>query len=475
MLQIVQRRGRTVPDTHPHPSVIPSAARDLLFDSGASFSSCPLSRKQFRPLGVYNSAVKTLTLCVLVSALASAGSLDWPQFGGPHRNFTSDSTGLASSWPSSGPKKLWARPLGEGYSGIAIDNDVLYTMYRRGDDEVAVALDAPTGKTLWEYAYKAPGGTMALENGPGPHTTPLIVGDRVCTVGILAQLTCFNKKTGKLAWSKDLYKDFPGSTHMDRGYSSSPILYKNTMILTLGGSGHAVIALNPETGALVWAKNDFGNSPSSPMLINVQGRDQLVAFLDDASKDSKDLAHGIVAGIDPNNGQLLWTHPHKTSWDLNIAMPVWGDDNILVISSAYGTGARGLRLTQTGGKTTVQELWYNNRMRIHHSTMVRVGDYIYGSSGDFGPAPLTAINVKTGEIKWQNREFPKASFVYADGKFIIVDEDGGVSLALLSPEGVKVLSKASLLNNNAWTAPSLAGTKLYVRDRKSIMALEVGK
>ena len=148
-------------------------------------------------------------------------------------------------------------------------------------------------------------------------------------------------------------------------------------------------------------------------------------------------------------------------------MPVWGDDNILVISSAYGTGARGLKLTQSGGKTTVQELWYNNRMRIHHSSMVRVGDYIYGSSGDFGPAPLTAINVKTGEIKWQDRAFPKASFVYADGKFIVVDEDGGVSLALLSPEGAKVLSRASLLDHNAWTA-AIARRNQALRARSKI-------
>jgi outer membrane protein assembly factor BamB len=416
--------------------------------------------------------MRTLSLGLLFAAIALSATPEWPQFGGPHRNFTSDSTGLAAVWPLSGPKKLWERPLGEGYSGVAVDNGTLYTMYRRGDDEIAVALDTATGKTLWEYAQKAPGAGLALENGRGPHTTPLIVGDRVCTVGILAQLVCFDKKTGKLAWSKDLYKDFPGSTRMDRGYSSSPILYKNTIILPLGGSGHAVIALNPADGSLAWAKNDLGNSPSSPVLINVQGQDQLVAFLDDGAKD---LAHGLVAGIDPNNGALLWTHPHKTSWNLNIAMPVWGDDNILVISSAYGTGARGLRLSQNAGKTTVQELWYNQRMRIHHSTMIRVGDYIYGSSGDFGPAPLTAINVKTGEIKWQDRAFPKASFVYADGKFIVVDEDGGISLALFSPEGVKVLSKASLLNHNAWTPPSLAGTKLYVRDRKSIMALDVGK
>ena len=104
-----------------------------------------------------------------------------------------------------------------------------------------------------------------------------------------------------------------------------------------------------------------------------------------------------------------------------------------------------------------------------------MGDYAYGSSGDFGPAPLTAINVKTGQVKWQERTFPKASFLYADGKFIVVDEDGELSLAKFSPEGPNVISKVSLLSHNAWTAPSLAGSKLYIRDRHSILALEVGR
>ena len=273
------------------------------------------------------------------AAFSAAASLpEWPQFGGPHRNFTTDSIGLADSWPSAGPRKLWERPLGEGYSGIAVDNGTLYTMYRNGNDEIAVALNAVTGKTLWQYAYNAafvPG--LAMENGSGPHATPLVLDDRVITVGILAKLNCFDKKSGKLLWSKDLYKDFPGSTKMDRGYSGSPVIYKNSIILTLGGHGHAVIALSPADGSLVWASNDFGNSPSSPMLINVQGQDQLVVF-----------PAGMVAGLDPNNGALLWTHPHRTSWDLNIALPVWGGDNILLMSSAYGTGSRALRLTRDG-------------------------------------------------------------------------------------------------------------------------------
>jgi outer membrane protein assembly factor BamB len=416
--------------------------------------------------------MKASIFLIIAMAVAVAGNLpEWPQFGGPNRNFMVASQGLADAWPAQGPKKLWMRPLGEGYSEISVDQGTLYTMYRKGEQEVAIALDAATGKTRWEYAYNASFGTMAMENGPGPHTTPLILGNRVYTVGILAILNCFDKTTGKLVWSKDLYQDFPGASRMDRGYSSSPLAYKGSIILTIGGPGHAVIALDPADGHLLWAKNDFGNSPSSPTLIKVAGQDQLVAFLDDGGS----AAHGLIAGLDPNNGALLWTHPHKTSWGLNIALPVWGDDGILVMSSAYGTGARALKLTREGGKTTVQELWANNRMRVHHTTMVRVGEVIYGSSGDFGPAPLTAIDVRTGEIKWQERAFPKASFVYADGKFFVVDEDGGISLATFSPAGAKVISKFSLLEHNAWTAPTLVGTKLYVRDRKSIAALEVGR
>jgi len=407
-----------------------------------------------------------IAVAVVIASLASAA--EWPQFGGPNRNFMVDVKGLAESWPAAGPKKLWSRPLGEGYSTIAVDSGTLYTMYRRGDDEVVIAMDASNGKTRWEYAYNAAFiKGLAMENGAGPHATPLIVGDRVYTIGILAVLHCFDKSSGKVLFKRDLYAEYPMATKMGRGYSGSPLLYKNTIILTLGGKGHAVVALNPADGSLVWAANDYANAPSSPVLIKVDGKDQLVTFLDDGDGSQKE---GIIAGIDPNNGKLLWTHPHKTSWDLNIALPVWGDDGILLISSAYGTGSRAIQVTASG----VKELWANNRMRVHHSTMVRIGDYVYGSSGDFGPAPMMAINVKTGEVKWQERVFAKANFIYADGKFIVVDEDGVVSLAKFTPEGATVVSKATLLEHNAWTAPSLAGTKLYVRDRKSVVALDLG-
>jgi hypothetical protein len=141
--------------------------------------------------------------------------------------------------------------------------------------------------------------------------------------------------------------------------------------------------------------------------------------------------------------------------------------------SAYNGGSRAIQLSGTNGRMSAKELWASNRMRVHFSTAMRVGDYVYGSSGDFGPAPMTAVEVKTGKVAWQDRSFPKANFIYADGKFIVLDEDGALSLANFSPQGAKVLSRVSLLQNNAWTVPSLAGTRLYLRDRRSMMALDL--
>ncbi len=400
---------------------------------------------------------------LLACAVAQAASLEWPQFAGPHRNFTSDAKGLANSWPAAGPKKLWSRDLGEGYSGIAVDGAVLYTMYRRGSDEVTLAAATATGKTLWEYAENASfRGGMAMENGSGPHATPLVTADAVYTVGILAHLVCLDKKSGKAIWSHDLWHEFDG-TPMDRGYSGSPIAWKNTVIMKVGGSGHALMAFNQKDGRVVWRKQDFVNSPSSPVLIKVDGEDQLVAVM---SND--------IAGMNPDTGDLLWKYPHSTSWGLNISLPLWTPDNTLFVSSAYNGGCVALQLHVVHGKTEVKELWSNNRMRVHIGNLLRIGDTLYGSSGDFGPAPLTALDAKSGKVLWQDRSFPKATFLYADDKLIAVDEDGNLSLATISPTGLKVLSRAELLRSNAWTAPALAGTALYVRDRHSMMAFDLG-
>jgi outer membrane protein assembly factor BamB len=398
-----------------------------------------------------------------VAAVCQAGSLEWPQFGGPRGNFKSDTTGLASSWPAAGPKMLWKRALGDGYSEVSVDGNVIYTMYRVLNDEVVLAAEADTGKTIWEYRYDArfrPG--MGMENGSGPHATPLVTENGVYAIGIMGNLVCLNKKTGKMAWSHNLYSEFNG-TFQDRGFAPSPVAYRDLVIMKVGGEGHSFVAFDQKTGTVRWRTvQNFDNAPATPVLINVDGQDQLVAMM-----------HDEVVGIDPSNARVLWTFPHSTSWGLNISTPVWGEDHLLFMSSAYNGGSAVIRLTRQGDKTVPAEVWSSNRMRVHFSTAVRVGDYVFGSSGDFGPAPLTAVDVKTGKVAWQDRTFSKASFVYADGKFVVVDEDGNLALANFTPQGLKVLSRVALLHSNAWTAPSLAGTRLYLRDRTSMMALDL--
>jgi outer membrane protein assembly factor BamB len=231
----------------------------------------------------------------------------------------------------------------------------------------------------------------------------------------------------------------------------------------VGGPGSALMAFNQKDGAVVWRKHDFKNSTSSPILIDVDGQEQIVAFM-----------FGELVGVEPNSGELLWSHPHPTEYGLNTSTPVWGEDNLLFVSSAYGGGSRALKLTRGGDKTTVEQVWAHGLMRAHFGNCVRVGDLVFGSSGDFGPAPFTAVNVKTGKVAWRDRSVGRASFLYADGRFIVLDEDGRLALATPTPEGLTVHCKTELLQGVAWTAPTLVGTKLYVRNRKTILALELG-
>ena len=404
-----------------------------------------------------------LAMLLSMTTIARAQSSDWTQWGGPQRNFKSDAKGLATAWPETGPRRLWQRELGDGYSAITAEGGMLFTMYRKGDNEIAIALDAATGKTIWEFSYAAPfSPEYDMSQGPGPHATPLVAGNFVFTSGATGKLHCLDKKTGNLLWSHDLLREFHGTLRVN-GYSCSPIAYKNEIVMMVGGQSSALVAFNQKDGSVLWKKHDFKNSTSSPIVINVDGQDQLVAFM-----------WGDVVGVDPVDGSLLWSHPHPVEYGLNVSMPVWGPDNLLFISSGYDGGSRVIKLTRAGKKTTVEEVWAHRLMRVHFTNAIRVGDVVYGSSGDFGPAPFTAIDVKTGKVLWRHRSFSRASFLMADNHFIILDEDGHLVLANPTAEGLTVAAKADVLSNNAWTAPSLAGTRLYVRDRKNIMALDLG-
>ena len=402
-------------------------------------------------------------LCLMGLTVMTADA-QWSQWGGPNRDFMTEAVALSTDWGDSGPKQLWKRDLGEGYSTIVVDDGVLYTMYRRGDDEVVVALNAKDGKTIWEYAYPSPKwGDFNTHFGPGPHATPLVVGDYIYTIGVRVHLHCLNKKTGKKVWAHDLWKKF-GAKPPDRGYSSSPIAYKGSLILPVGGStGYGIVAFDLKSGEVTWNSQDHGPTFSSPIVINVDGQEQLVIFEGDQ-----------VIGLEPNTGALLWSHTHRTQYNINAMTPVWSaKDNLMFLSSAYDAGSRVIQLTQKDGKTAVKEVWFSKRMEVHHGTAVRLGDRVYGSSGDFGPAFLMGIDVKTGDVAIRQRGFAKATVLSVGTDLIVLDEAGELGIVTPKDDAFEVKAKASIFTTRAWAVPTLVGTTLYARDRKEIVALDL--
>jgi outer membrane protein assembly factor BamB len=415
-------------------------------------------------LAAQSDQKRTAARKALPKAKPAAVAEDWPVWGGKNRDFLVNTSGLADSWPAAGPKKVWSRGLGDGYSAIAEEGGILYTAFRRGSKDVITALDAATGKTVWEYEYENPfRNSFAEKVGPGPYAMPEVVGDRVVTASATGKIHSLDKKTGQPRWSHDLYNEFH-ATHLEYGYSCHALPYKDTLIYQAGGNGDGIIAFRQSDGAVVWKALQFTNSHSSPLLINVDGQSQVAV-----------LAANTVFGFNPDNGALLWTYDHKTPYGLAISTPVWAPGNLLFVASAYGEGARVLQLSQSGGKTTVKQLWYDPHLELHIGTAIQRDGYVYISRGYNGPVLMTAVELKTGKIMWQQRGFAKAQLLYADSKLILADEDGTLALCRATPEKFEVLSKVSVLENIAWTPPTLVGTRLYLRDRKTIEAFDLAR
>lgn len=408
-------------------------------------------------------------LAFLVLAVAPLSAFaQWPQWGGPNRDFSVEAKGLAQTWPSDGPKKLWSRPLGPGNSSIIVDDGRLYTMYRNGDDDVVVAMNGADGKTVWERKYAAPiPKGLQTTGGKGPHATPAVGGDFIYTVGIAGQLHCLRKKDGEIVWSKNFLTDVKGKAPL-YGFASTPIVYKDRLIAAVGGVGAGVAAFDLKSGSVIWQKHDFGDVGmglyASPIIANILGEDHLIV-----------MSETEVVGLDPVSGEIRWSHPHANQGKINVPTPLWGADGVLFASSGGEGGTRALKFEKSDGKIKPKELWVAEKSGRSIGNLVRSGDYLYGSSDTgMGPAFFTGINVKDGKVLWTERGFSKSSVLAPDGKLLILDEDGNLALAVPSPEKLEVKSKVKLLRKPVWTPPTLVGQKLYLRDSEVIMALDLG-
>lgn len=434
--------------------------------------------------------INTIALYLLAALTApNASHAQWTQWGGPTRDFKVEGVKLADSWPKDGPKVKWSRDLGPGYSAILVDEGIVYAMYHKGDPEppapegpqfdtgtpkklhdkggrdYIIAMDADDGRIKWEYDYEnIAKESQALDFGKGPNATPIIFGKNLYTISFTGRLAQFNRHTGTSGFIKDLVGEFGGKLQ-DFGYSAAPIMHGKNLIVLVGGKDAGVIAINTVSGNVAWKSATYEISYASPILITVEGEEQIV-FMTPTE----------VVGLAAMDGAFRWKHEHANTYKNNCFMPIWDAGRRLLFVSSHGDGgSRTLKIGKTGDTWKAEQVWFDKKTRIFHSSGVLVGDTLYANLGDEPPTFLAAVNILTGEVKWKERGFNKANVIHADGKLIILDEDGQLALVKVTPEKCEIISKVQLLEKVAWTAPTLVKDTLYVRDQKKIMALSVGK
>jgi outer membrane protein assembly factor BamB len=393
---------------------------------------------------------------MIAGCCASACASDWPQWRGPNRDGISAETGLLDSWPAGGPRLVWkTEGLGEGYSSLAVVGDRLYTQGQEGNQEFVVAFDATKGKQLW----KTPGGRGYHESrGHGPRGTPTVDGTSLYALAADGTLLCLDTATGERLWGMNIVEKFGG--HVPTwGISESPLLEGDRVIVTPGGSGASVVALDKATGEVLWQSQSDPAGYSSPMMIEAGKTRTVVVFT----------ARGAI-GLELKSGEFQWRYDRVSNRTANIATPIVHDGYVF-LSSDYGTGCALLKLAPGDRGVSASEVYFNREMRNHYSTSVLVGDYVYG----FSSGILTAMKFLTGEVAWRNRSVGKGSVTYAEGRLYALSEDGVMGLIDAMPQEYRERSRFEIHRGSypTWTPPVIANGKLYVREQDNLYCYNI--
>ncbi len=404
---------------------------------------------------LWTLAVAIAILVAPVVGPISAGAADWPSYRGKDGHGRSDETGLLVSWPLEGPQVLWRVELGQGYSGIAVRGDRVFTQFGQSGEEIAAAFDAADGSEIWRTVT---GKDRPDGQGGGPRSTPTIDGDLVFVVGAYGTLHALETTDGATVWSRDLRADF-GARIPRWGVSASPVVTGDLLLIEAGGKAdNALLALDKATGALRWHTRSDKPGYSTPIVANISGREQAIFFT----------ADGLVA-TSLADGSSLWEFPWKTSYGVSAAMPVFVPPNRIFISTGYGKGAALVQISPSEDGLEVEEIWRSKVMQNHFNSSVLVNGYLYG----FDNATLKCIEAASGEQRWAQRGFGKGSLLYADGHLVVLSERGVLLSVEATPERYNETGRVQILNGKTWTMPSLADGRLFLRDEREMVAVSL--
>ncbi len=399
----------------------------------------------------------------------------WPQFRGPDRNGISQETGILKEWPEAGPKELWRREIGVGYSAPSIADGRLYTMYSKQVEvepaesseaaeqapeqstktiDVAAAFDAASGNQLWQVEI---GEAVASDWGDGPMASPTVSGPVVYVLGSLGKLLALATADGTKRWEVDVCERF-GCQRPHFGFSGSVLVHNDTLIFEAGGPDNkAVAGLDTATGETRWTVGDPGRglAYNSVLPIDLLGQHQIL-FQNPA---------GLVSLT--ASGEQLWSHSLPVG-EVH-AMPIFLAPDKIFACGVEGVGSHLIKVTKGEDGMTTEEVWSNQAMRNHFSSSVAVDGHLYG----FDNATLRCINADTGEVRWSKRGLGKGSLILADGHLIVLSDKGRLVLLEATAAGYKEQGRVQALRGRSWTAPALADGLLYVRNHTEMVCYDM--
>lgn len=296
--------------------------------------------------------------------------------------------------------------------------------------------------------------------GDGPRGTPTVDGDRLYAEGGNGDLVCLEAATGKTIWYVNLRTDFGGGTP-GWGYSESPLIVDDVVIVTPGGKGGTLVALNKLDGKVVWQSKEVteGAHYASPVIASINGERQIVQF-----------ANQSVFGVSLAEGKPLWRYTAPANGTANCCAAIV-EDNFVFASSSYGVGGGLAKISGAGSTQVAEEVYFEKKMSCHHGGIVKVGDYMYSAGG----GPLMCMEFKTGKIAWQSRSAGKGSICVADGMLYILGEGHEVALAEVTPEGYREHGRFQVKPHGrpAWAHLIVTGGRMYIRDQESLTSYDM--
>jgi outer membrane protein assembly factor BamB len=394
-----------------------------------------------------------IVFAAVASIAAQTQSADFPQWRGTNRDGVVAPAGVPQSWPERLTRK-WKIDVGLGYATPVVIGNRVFMFARQGENEVLAALDADTGKQIWESHYAASFNVSpaAARHEKGPKSTPTFAGGKLFTLGMTNIVTAFDAATGKQVWQKP-----PSSAQPLYHTAMSPLVDRGLVIVHVGGHNKGTLnAYDMNTGAVKWHWDGDGPSYGSPIAVDVGGTRQIVVFTQEN-----------LVGVSAADGTLLWQRPFSTSFTQNAITPILYHDTVIV--SGLEKPVTAFRIVKKNGGWDTENVWENASVSMYMANAVVVHDTLVGlshkNSGQF-----FGLDARTGKTVWTSapRQATNAAILRAGDLLFVLKDDAELIVTRVGPKGFETVRTYTVADSATWALPAISGNRLFVKDIASL-------